>query len=287
MRSTSTLLQKLPRTRPVPIPPYRRPYPKSPPWSVFFARKTSLTLIAPLASDARPQPSSTASSGRERSTAEKPSFRSVQWPRVSAVVLWSSRAGMRDDEDGGHEERAGIDPVRGVRPRGGGEQAAEHRADRPARVLDRLQERVRVPELRLRYEVRHARIDRRTEEAGRETGDEREPDDLARARRERKRREDDGAQHVGGDHQLAAFEPVEQRAEREPDEDRRQDLDDEHGAHPEPRVRAVLDVDRERDRSQERPDARAERREEEEPESGKAERSQLPRRGTANHSAAG
>ena len=56
---------------------------------------TSLTLIAPLASEARPQPRSTARSGRERSTAEKPSFRSLQWPRLSAVVLWSSRAGIR------------------------------------------------------------------------------------------------------------------------------------------------------------------------------------------------
>ena len=42
-----------------------------------------------------PQQMSTASSGRERTTATKPSARSRQWPRVSAVSLCSRRFGMR------------------------------------------------------------------------------------------------------------------------------------------------------------------------------------------------
>ena len=84
---------------------------------------------------------------------------------------------MRDDEEGGDEERHGVDPVRGVRPRGRGEHAAEHRADRPAEVLDRLQQRVRLGQLVVRHEVRDAGIDGR---AGRSRSRGRRP---GRARR--------------------------------------------------------------------------------------------------------
>ena len=130
-------------------------------------------------------------------------------------------------------------------------------------------------QLLLAHEVRHAGVDRRPEEAGREAGDEREPDDGGGIRRERQRDEHADAQSVGRDHQRAALEPVEQRPEQEPDDDRRQELDDEHRTDPEPGVRPVLDVDRERDRRQQRPGTRAERREEEVPESRQAERCEL------------
>ena len=179
------------------------------------------------------------------------------------------------DEDGRDEERHRVDPVRGVRSRGGGEQAAEDRADGPAQVLDRLQQRVGIAELRLGHEVRDACVDGRTEEARRETGDECQRDDLARVRRERQCREDRGAQQVRRDHQPAALEPVEQRAEREADEDARQDLHDQHGADPEARVRPVLDVDRERDRRQKGADRRPEGRDRQQAKTRVAERQQL------------
>ena len=71
------------------------PYPKSPAWKVFFARNTSDTFAAPMPRQAMPQPMSTASSARERMTTRKPSPRSRQCPRVSAVSLCSMREGMR------------------------------------------------------------------------------------------------------------------------------------------------------------------------------------------------
>jgi hypothetical protein len=121
-----------------------------------------------------------------------------------------------------------------VRPCGGGEDAAEHGADRPADVLHRLQQRIRLGQLILRHEVRDTRIDRRPEETGRKPGDERKSHDAGDARRKRQRTEDRCAKQVGADHQQPPVEPVEQRPERESHEDRRQELDDEHRSDPEP-----------------------------------------------------
>ena len=238
--------------------------------------KTSLTPIAPLPESARPQPTSTASSARECSTVEKPSFRSVQWPRESAVALCSIRAGIRTTKTAETRNDTAL-----IQYAASGPAAA---VSTPPTTGPTAQLAFSIvwssafawPEQLIRYEIRDAGVDGGPEEAGGETRDERERDDLAGRRRERQRREHAGAQQIRGDHQLPPLEPVEQRAERQPDRDRGQELDEEDAADPEAGVRPVLDVDRERNRSEKRAEARRERREEEQTEAGDAERRQLP-----------
>jgi len=220
---------------------------------------TSLRLMAPIPSEAMPQPHEHC---EQRARAEHGDESVGEVTPVSARERgFALQQPLRDarDEQRGDEERDGVDPVRGVRSRRRGEDAAEHRADRPADVLDRLEQRVRLGQLTLRHEIRNARIDRRPEEPRRQPRDEREADNARRARSERQRAEDRRAKQVGADHQRPPLQPVEQRPQRQSHDDRRQELDDEHRADPEPGVRAVLDVDRERDRSEQGPDARAER----------------------------
>ena len=149
--------------------------------------------------------------------------------------------------------------------------------DRPAHVLDGLEQRVRVPEQLLRHEVRHARVDGGPEEAGREAGDERE------ARRSAPADVANGSAAKTAARRRSAATISFRRSSRSssgpsvsPIDDRRQELDEEDAADPEAGVRAVLDVDRERDRCEQRPEARRERREEEQTEAGDAERRQLP-----------
>src|SRR5262249_14766398 len=119
-------------------------------------------------------------------------------------------------------------------------------------------------------------VDGRAEEAGGEARDQREADDLPGRVRERQRGEDGGAEQVGDDHQVPALQPVEQRPECQADDDRRQELDEQHRADPDPGVGSVLDVDRERNGGDQRPEARGKRREKEEAEAGDAQRRQLP-----------
>ena len=93
---------------------------------------------------------------------------------------------------------------------------------------------------------------------------------------------------VGTDHQRSPVEAVEQGPERQPDDDRRQELDDEHRTDPDAGVaRPVLDVDRQRDRGEQRADARAERRQEQKAEAGEPQRCQLAGDGGAEQSAGG
>ena len=80
---------------------------------------------------------------------------------------------------------------------------------------------------------------------------------------------------TGADHEVAPRQPVEERAEREADDDGRQVGDDEDGADPEARVRPVLDVDRERDRRQKGADRRPEGRDRQQAKTRVAERQQL------------
>ena len=158
---------------------------------------------------------------------------------------------------------------------GGGEEAAEDGADRPADVLHGLEQRVGGRQVLVRDEVGDAGIDGRAEEAVRDAGDGGERDDRAGTARERQREEDRGAEHVGADHEVAPRQPVEERAEREADDDGRQVGDDEDGADPEARVRPVLDVDRERDRRQKGADRRPEGRDRQQAKTRVAERQQL------------
>ena len=69
--------------------------------------------------------------GGSGATVRKPSARSRPVPaRERRLALQPPRRDARDEQRR-DEERHGVDPVRGVRPAGRGEQAAEQRADRP------------------------------------------------------------------------------------------------------------------------------------------------------------
>ena len=103
-----------------------------------------------------------------------------------ALQQTGGNADHEHDRDG---ERDGIDRVGSRRPRHCGERAADERPDRPAHVLDRLEQGVRSGQICFRHEVGNAGVHGRTEEAGRQARDERQSDDHRGARRERQRRE--------------------------------------------------------------------------------------------------
>ena len=74
------------------------------------------------------------------------------------------------------------------------------------------------------------------------------------------RAEHDEPAEIRGDHQALAGEPVDERAEQQPDRDRREDVGDQHGADPPAGVvRADVEVRRERDQREPVADPRAER----------------------------
>jgi hypothetical protein len=83
---------------------------------------------------------------------------------------------------------------------------------------------------------------------------------------EGQRGEDGEPAEVRADHQPLAREAVDKRAEHEPEDDRRQDVDDEQRSHPPARVRPVVDIDLQRDDGEPVADPRCERRHEEQPE---------------------
>ena len=109
---------------------------------------------------------------RERSVALKPSARSRQWPRESARSLCSSRAGMRTTSTSGDEERDGVDRVRGRRARRRRQNAAEESArSAQLRFSTVWSSAFASGSCRVGHEVRNARVDGRPEEAGREARD--------------------------------------------------------------------------------------------------------------------
>ena len=182
--------------------------------------------------------------------------------RERALALQQARRDPQHEHDG-DRERHRVDRVCSRRAVRRNQNPADQRPQRPAQVLDPLEQRVGAGQLLVGDEVRDPRVDGRAEEAGRETGHRCQADDRRRVRRERQRREDPDPHGVGGDHQRAALEAVEERPEQEPDHDRRQELDDEDGSDPGAGVRPLLDVDGERDCGEQRPGARTEGREEE------------------------
>ena len=101
-------------------------------------------------------------------------------------------------------------------------------------------------------------------------GDCRERDDDRRAVGERKRGEDSEACEVRADHEPPSREPVDERSEQEPDEDDRKEVGDEEAGDPDRRSGELLDVERQRDGGDVRPEARPCGGEEEEPEGGRA-----------------
>ncbi len=159
--------------------------------------------------------------------------------RQRGLALQHARRDARDQERG-DDERDAVDPVRRVRTRSGREEAAEDRADRPADVLQRLQERIRRGQLLVGDEIRDAGVDRRAEESIAEAGDGGERDDRARATCEREREEDSRPDEVGADHEVAPPQPIEQRPQGQPDGDGREVGDDEDGSDPEGQEFLVL-----------------------------------------------
>ncbi len=164
------------------------------------------------------------------------------------------------------EERDRVHHVGRVRARRGDEHAADQRAEYGRHRVGRLQQALRARQLVVLDEVGQPRVDSRPEEARRETGDCRERHDLAGARRERERAEDEEAHDVGGDHHAPAREPVDERPDREADRDRRQEVGDQQRRDPAPGVRPVPDVEVERDERHPAPEAGAEGRVEEQAE---------------------
>ena len=125
------------------------------------------------------------------------------------------------------------------------------------------------------HEVRQPGEHGRPEERVPDPGERREDDDRRRRARERQRDEDAEPQ---------TSEPIisplrESRSTSgptsRPEEDGRQDVRDQQRADPPARVRAVVDVDLERDHREPVADARAEGREEEKPEAPVVEKAEL------------
>ena len=83
---------------------------------------------------------------------------------------------------------------------------------------------------------------------------------------ERQRGEDAEAHEVRGDHEPSPREPVDERAEQEPDHDDREEVGDEERGDPDARLGVVVDLERQRDRGEIRAEARPGGREEEVPE---------------------
>ena len=176
--------------------------------------------------------------------------------------------GNRRDEARRDEERDCVHRIGDGRPPLRQHHPGGDRPDHPRDRLDRLQERVGIRELVVRHEVGKAGVDRGPEETGRDTGDARERDDRAGAAHERQRGEDAEAHEIGRDHEPPPREAVDERAEDEPEHDDRQEVCDEQGGDPDSRPRLVVDVDRQRDGCEVRPEAGAGGSEEQEAELG-------------------
>ena len=166
--------------------------------------------------------------------------------RERALALQQARRDPQHEHDGNRERRR-VDRVCGRRAGRRDQDPADQRPQRPAQVLDPLEQRVGAGQLLVGDEVRNPGVDGRAEEAGRETGHRCKGDHGRRVRREGQRDEDPDPHGVRADHQRAALEPVEKRPEQEPDHDGRQELDDEDGGNPGAGVRPLLDVDGQRD----------------------------------------
>ena len=194
------------------------------------------------------------------------------FPHVAPVTL---RRGMsdleearRDPKDQRRREEEGdrVDRVGPVRARCGDEDAAGERAEHGRHRVGRLEHALRARQLRVLDEVRQSRVDRRAEETGCEPGDRSQHDDLGRALRKRERAEDEEANDVRGDHHAAPREAVDERAHREAEHDRGQEVGDQQRAHPGAGARPVPDVDRQRDEREPGAQARAESGKEEQAE---------------------
>ena len=266
-RSIHAEAKSAPTTAPSPLPAQSSPNPKSPALNDTFASTTSETFISATISIARFQETSTAISARERAHDLDPLGHVPPVPAALDAPLLehgapgygaAARRRSRSWPRSGRRRRRRRRPRRRSRPSSVPivivSCSASAAASSPAAG--------RRPATRFGSPAYAAGPG----EPGGDAGDERERDDLPRADGEDEEDERAQADEVGADQQPLAREPVDERAEQQPDRDRRQEVGDQQRADPHARVRAVPDVDAERDHRDERPEAGDERRAEEEPE---------------------
>ena len=222
-----------------------------------FANTTSATLTQAVATAAVLQTTSTVTRCRDPTTRPSPSRRSLQWPFVMGSSERSALRGDPHDEQRGDQEGHRVHPVRDVLPARGEEEAGDRRPDRPRHVLDRREQRRRLLSVVVRDEVREAGPDRGTEEAGGDAVDGGERDDDGCVVDERQGRERRRADEVRGDHQPPSRQPVDERAEGQPDHHDGKEVGDQERSEPAPRAGEVVDVDRQRERREVRADRRS------------------------------
>ena len=131
----------------------------------------------------------TVSSGRAVRTSRSPAIRSRMCPSLTAFAACNSRAGMRAISAAESANEAAFRRYSGSGPHRATRMPGERRREQPREVLGGLQQRVRLRQVVVVDEVRHARVDRRPEEAGGEAGDGGKRDDQARAAGERQHEE--------------------------------------------------------------------------------------------------
>ncbi len=188
-------------------------------------------------------------------------------PRERLVALEERRRDAREQERRDAEADR-VHPVGEVRAGGGDDDPADERAGGRRHPLRRLEQEVRLRQVVVGDEVRHAREQGRPEERVADACDEGEPDDRAGGVGERQGGEDPEPEHVRADEQELAREPVDERAAEEAHERRRDDRRGVQSREPEPRAGTVEDVDVEGDDREPRAGARAEAREEHQSEPG-------------------
>ena len=171
--------------------------------------------------------------------------------------------GNPKDQCSREEKGDRVDPVGPVRAGGRDENASGEWTEHSRHRIGRLEEPLCARELRVLDEVRQPSVDRRAEEAGRKAGDRSQRDDLGCALGKRERTEDEEADEVRGDHHAAPRQAVDERAGREAEHDRGEEVGDQQRAHPGAGPCPVPDVDRQRDEGEPCAQPRAERGEKE------------------------
>ena len=245
-----------PTIRPTPEAPTIRPKPKLPVSYSVRARKISATLMPPIPICAIVH---AIEDGRQLAGSQhgvEPLANVLPVATADrALALQQTRRDSRH-EHSRDPEGDGVHPVRERRARQRDDRTAGQRPDDSRPPVDELQERVRDREIFVADEVRHTREHGRAEERVADPCNKRERDDRLRAVDERQRGEHGQATEIRSDHQALAREAIDERAEEEPDRDRRHDVRRQQSAHPPARVRAVVDLDLQREQRQPGSDSR-------------------------------
>ena len=251
----------LPATRPTPAPVQSSPKPKRPVSSVASARKISETLTSPIASIVESEGDE---HGHERARATERGEALAEVAPVPAPdrpLALQEPGGMRSDEGGPRTANvaAFIQYARSG-PEAADDRAAEERADGGRRQSVSCSSAF-AGEVVVVDEVRQPGEHRRPEERVADARDHREGDDRGRvstngsaANTASRPRSEATIRHLRESRSTSG-------PDEEPDDDPRDERGDEERADPPGRVRAVVDVDGERDQREPVADPRAERRE--------------------------